>query len=440
MHRWAGVNSPTIQNQMSSSPPEHEDDAAGGGAVERALRDDLGSPLGGGGEDGDDERAHSFRERRLTYSRHHVLSDSAAAAVAELLADGEGFSDDDEGGPGGAAEEEAGAASEAAAPAKKRRDYPSDDEPPAAKRSKAGGAGGDAAAAGTPSSPKYLPSRILHAGEIVRRFSASQKGRDLLQPQGGPQQHDARTGMYSHPTHHPQQQQAGGGHHVRNKWRQRFSFCSTAPDHVLPFPRHVVGTYSCHGMEPVYDSDYDNSDTDDDCCNGGDGGHGGIPAGVGCAAGARRKRSSTAKINQDRGGIAYPYGNSARQALFAVYDGHGEGGELVSQYALGEVQRLLEGRLRGLPSTGGSLGSVAEEGVGDDAGAEGERNELDCEAQEEAISRALREVFVKVDRGLLDEAEIEVRRGMTACARGCNALAKISHLAILSPPCPPRPF
>mmetsp|Transcript_30831 Transcript_30831/g.65210 ORF Transcript_30831/g.65210 Transcript_30831/m.65210 type:complete len:407 (+) Transcript_30831:141-1361(+) len=38
------------------------------------------------------------------------------------------------------------------------------------------------------------------------------------------------------------------------------------------------------------------------------------------------RKTTTAKINQDRGGIAYPYGNSEFQALFAVYDGHGEGG------------------------------------------------------------------------------------------------------------------
>jgi len=52
--------------------------------------------------------------------------------------------------------------------------------------------------------------------------------------------------------------------------------------------------------------------------------------------------TTVAKINQDRGGIAFPYGGCPRTALFAAYDGHGEGGELVSQYALHEVQRLLE--------------------------------------------------------------------------------------------------
>ena len=51
---------------------------------------------------------------------------------------------------------------------------------------------------------------------------------------------------------------------------------------------------------------------------------------------------TVAKINQDRGGIAFPYGNCPKTALFAVYDGHGQGGELVSQYALHEIQRRLE--------------------------------------------------------------------------------------------------
>ncbi|EED89147.1 hypothetical protein THAPSDRAFT_264034, partial [Thalassiosira pseudonana CCMP1335] len=75
-------------------------------------------------------------------------------------------------------------------------------------------------------------------------------------------------------------------------------------------------------------------------------------------------------------------------ALFSVYDGHGDGGELVSQYALGEVARLLEGRL--LSEFGGKSGDM--------------------------IKQAFRDTFVKVDRGLLDEADIEpLYAGTTAC-------------------------
>ena len=74
------------------------------GAVEQALlSDDLASPDSDDVTSGEllsaakDAKAHSFRERRLTYTRHHILSDSAAAAVAELLAEGgDDFSSDEE--------------------------------------------------------------------------------------------------------------------------------------------------------------------------------------------------------------------------------------------------------------------------------------------------------------------------------------------------------
>ncbi|GMH59824.1 hypothetical protein TrRE_jg3217 [Triparma retinervis] len=78
-----------------------------------------------------------------------------------------------------------------------------------------------------------------------------------------------------------------------------------------PFPATIVGTFSCHGIEPAYD-EVDRSDV------------------------------VVAKINQDRGCVAHPYGGDNRQALFAAYDGHGEMGELVSGYAMHEIQHRLE--------------------------------------------------------------------------------------------------
>ncbi len=86
------------------------------------------------------------------------------------------------------------------------------------------------------------------------------------------------------------------------------------PSVASPFGPEIVGTYSCHGIEPAYD-EVDRSDT------------------------------VVNKINQDRGCMVYPYGNSenrARQALFAAFDGHGEVGELVSQYCMHEIQHRLE--------------------------------------------------------------------------------------------------
>ena len=90
-------------------------------------------------------------------------------------------------------------------------------------------------------------------------------------------------------------------------------------DDQLPFPRNVVGTYSCHGIEPVYESDELHFTND-----------------------GENTLTATAKINQDRGGIAFPYANCPKTAVFAAYDGHGEGGEFVAQFALHEIPNRLE--------------------------------------------------------------------------------------------------
>lgn len=52
-----------------------------------------------------------------------------------------------------------------------------------------------------------------------------------------------------------------------------------------------VGTYSCHGVEPSY-----NGGGDDD-------------------------EGVTAKINQDRGCVVYPFNGDSKHALFSVFDG-----------------------------------------------------------------------------------------------------------------------
>eukprot|EP00536_Pseudo-nitzschia_multiseries_P008264 jgi/Psemu1/257032/estExt_Genewise1Plus.C_2080024 len=96
-----------------------------------------------------------------------------------------------------------------------------------------------------------------------------------------------------------------------------------------------------------------------------------------------------AKTNQDRGGVAYPYGNCNRTALFAVYDGHGQGGELVSQYSLHQVQHLLE-RHPGFYNSNHD--------------------------NDDNIETAFKETFVKVDESLKDECLIEpLYAGTTAC-------------------------
>eukprot|EP00904_Undaria_pinnatifida_P013855 jgi/Undpi1/95/HiC_scaffold_1.g00095.m1 len=82
----------------------------------------------------------------------------------------------------------------------------------------------------------------------------------------------------------------------------------TAPDVLpLPFPDAKVGTYSCHGVEPSYSED----------------------DGV------------TAKINQDRGCVVYPFKNDPKHALFSVFDGHGEHGDIVSHFVMHDLQSRL---------------------------------------------------------------------------------------------------
>ena len=81
----------------------------------------------------------------------------------------------------------------------------------------------------------------------------------------------------------------------------------------LPFAMQHVGTFSCHGVEP---------------------GH--------------RAGETSAKINQDRGCIVFPFGNESAypagvksQAFFCVYDGHGANGDKVSHFVMNKLQEEL---------------------------------------------------------------------------------------------------
>lgn len=87
-----------------------------------------------------------------------------------------------------------------------------------------------------------------------------------------------------------------------------------------PFDSSFLGTYSCHGIEPGEDFDDDEEY--------------GVPP--------------IDKINQDRGCVVYPYGNSnkmvdaLKQALFLVLDGHGEQGDLISEFVMRQLVVSLE--------------------------------------------------------------------------------------------------
>eukprot|EP00611_Tribonema_gayanum_P027397 TRINITY_DN6756_c0_g1_i1.p1 TRINITY_DN6756_c0_g1~~TRINITY_DN6756_c0_g1_i1.p1 ORF type:complete len:471 (+),score=133.79 TRINITY_DN6756_c0_g1_i1:2160-3572(+) len=101
-------------------------------------------------------------------------------------------------------------------------------------------------------------------------------------------------------------QGAPDGRRVSTLYRaQEIGATQVAP---LPFAETLIGTYSCHGVEPSY------SEED------------GIAA----------------KINQDRGCVVFPFASNPKQAVFAVFDGHGEHGDVISHYAMHELQSRLE--------------------------------------------------------------------------------------------------
>jgi len=74
-----------------------------------------------------------------------------------------------------------------------------------------------------------------------------------------------------------------------------------------PWSTEIIGSHSCHGIEP----------------------------------GARADRPK-AKINQDRGAVGHPVCGDYNQALFMVFDGHGAIGDKVSEFVVHKVQELLE--------------------------------------------------------------------------------------------------
>jgi protein phosphatase PTC2/3 len=180
-------------------------------------------------------------------------------------------------------------------------------------------------------------SRTLHAGELVSFNGApppspalgpSPANHILYQPTVSPPPvlHLGVSSQSRIPTLHDRSSLSVP------KWKRRHTFDDpyATDHHKLPFSRDVVGTYSCHGVEPVYDMETEMDEPDTNGSQLAD--IGSKPTDI---------HVTVAKINQDRGGVACPYGSDPKTALLAVYDGHGQGGELVSQFALYEVQRRL---------------------------------------------------------------------------------------------------
>jgi len=78
-----------------------------------------------------------------------------------------------------------------------------------------------------------------------------------------------------------------------------------------PFPTNIVGTFSNHGIQ----------------------------------AGDSADKGVVVKINQDRGSVNYPFMGDRMKVLFCCLDGHGSNGERVSEFAIREIQTMLEAAL-----------------------------------------------------------------------------------------------
>ena len=174
----------------------------------------------------------------------------------------------------------------------------------------------EVSAASIDSSGNYnLKSRTSHAAEL------------LAQPPPSPAATSTLPKLYQQAA--PPQQlpllDTLGDSNTAPKWKKRHT--RHKDEKSLPFPRDIVGTYSCHGVEPIYDEDYrygnveedfeEEEEEEDEDDNGWIVGN----PGLGGKKVVAEKPTMAAKINQDRGGVAFPYGNCPKTALFAVYDG-----------------------------------------------------------------------------------------------------------------------
>lgn len=109
-----------------------------------------------------------------------------------------------------------------------------------------------------------------------------------------------------------------------------------------PFKSHQVGTYSCHGIEPhpyvVYTND--EKPIDPNAISFFDRMFGTKSAAQ--YTSPKVVTISQRKINQDRGNVIYPFGNHDQTALFGVFDGHGECGEMLAEYTMNAVCKKLD--------------------------------------------------------------------------------------------------
>ena len=282
-------------------------------ATEAAAAEPIhgeGEPNGGGitlqlEEDEEEDKGHTFRKRRLSLTNLRQY-DQESNGNEVMESPGKKSSDD----RSAASNEEKGHTfrKRRLSLTHKRHSDEEDSLDASNKRHRRGSECSVDTLGSNGTAGNNLKSRTVHAAEL------------LAHPPPSPATHHQEVPKLYQQAAPPQQQQPLlDTLQQQPKWKKRHT---RHDDKSLPFPRDIVGTFSCHGVEPIYDSDYepqDEEDDEDDDWVVGNGSFGGgkklpdIPE--------TEKPTMAAKINQDRGGVAFPYGNCAKTALFAVYDG-----------------------------------------------------------------------------------------------------------------------
>eukprot|EP00908_Phaeocystis_cordata_P015042 Transcript_26156.p1 GENE.Transcript_26156~~Transcript_26156.p1 ORF type:complete len:435 (-),score=166.00 Transcript_26156:190-1494(-) len=116
---------------------------------------------------------------------------------------------------------------------------------------------------------------------------------------------------------------------------------ASAQQPTLPFPATKIGMNSNHGVKPVRKTPASPTRTWVTLV---------AERGARPCSQSGKFSGTTAKINQDRGVVSYPFCDDPQQMLLAVYDGHGLHGELVSEFATFTYVDLLEADVENLKS------------------------------------------------------------------------------------------
>lgn len=403
----------------------------------------------------EDHKSHTFRKRRLTNinrktspqltSQNSTGNYDMVAAAAKVAAEFDVDDEDDGIGPNNQGQnkfEESGTADADDADDVQEKEEKEEEQKRGEKRKFKEQPSGDNDVASigdvgkrkrrdptSPERPQKL--KVVHAGipppPVARRLSLIDPTKERLRLRRQLSRNNQITQFF----HDDHQQEPQTPSDTPPAWmKTAYAFDESR----LPFPSTVVGTYSCHGLEPIFNDEQhhlrdDDDEEDDDeessfnlaseddedvdeednyrshqtsniqdkintTSNNDLQPHDNNALSKTLSEPFKppppkrqplpkpRLPPTTAKINQDRGGIAFPYGNNSRSALFAAYDGHGEKGELVSQFALHEIQKRLQTHPK-----------------------------FDTD-----IETAFRQTFVEVDKALVNEPKVEpLYSGSTAC-------------------------